>query len=496
MVSFLEEMARERPNAFVIFSHCGKMTYRELDDDSNRLAKRLIHSGVAQGDIVALYMNRSLELFVAIWAILKAGAAYLPVDTKYPQERVRYILKDSDIKCVLCHASLKLEINEFPVISWSENLHEDLICNLHASYSSKQLMYVMYTSGSTGHPKGVMIRQYSVVNRLIWMKEALQITPQDRILHKTPYTFDVSVWEIFLSVFTGAATFLLPHDMESNVQVILDQIEMCSITICHFVPSMLDAFLDYVKHKKSAHKLSSLRFVVVSGETLFPSLIEKFYQMLPKVQVINLYGPTETTVDSTGYFCRPEDSSRRLVPIGRPIWNTGIYILNANMELCDIGEAGEIYITGEGVAAGYQNNQELTNRMFLPDPFVQEGRMYRTGDMGTWDKDGNIIFLGRLDRQVKLQGKRIELDEIESVINKISGVGLSAVFVVGEFDNGKLICAYSGAGELPKEFLQEEARKFLPDYMVPDRFIYLNKMPYLSNGKLDRKQIVKQIKEK
>nr|WP_272949934.1 amino acid adenylation domain-containing protein [Brevibacillus laterosporus] len=493
-----EEQAARTPEQVAVICEGEQLTYRELNERANQLARKLRAEGVEADQLVGIMTERSLEMMVGIFGILKAGGAYVPIDPEFPEERIRYMLEDSEAKLLLVQHHLLDRVpfaGKMVDINDAENYCQEG-SNLEAVNGPNHLAYVIYTSGSTGKPKGVMIEHHSVINRLMWMQTKYPISATDTILQKTAITFDVSVWELFWWSMVGSKVCLLSIGGEKNPERILETIAEHSITTMHFVPAMLHAFLDHVEQQPSEivkAKLGSLRQVFASGEALPPQHVDRFQRAVSSVsqaRLINLYGPTEATVDVTYFDCHA-DEQLAIIPIGKPIFNTQLYILQADSEyLQPIGIAGELCITGVGLARGYLNRPELTEEKFVQNPFVPGERMYRTGDLARWLPDGNIEYLGRIDHQVKIRGYRIELGEVELQLLKLEAIQ-EAVVIAREDANGqKQMCAYFIAnkqltvGEIRAELSQE-----LPTYMVPSYFVQLDKMPLSPNGKIDRKML-------
>jgi amino acid adenylation domain-containing protein len=355
----------------------------------------------------------------------------------------------------------------------------------------RDLAYVIYTSGSTGKPKGVMIEHRSLVNRLHWMQHAYPIGERDVILQKTPYTFDVSVWELFWWALTGATLCFLMPGGERFPLAIVETVRKHRVSVVHFVPSMLNVFLEYLDGKRdSVRSLATLRRVFASGEALAPSHVRKFNDIVAAAagaRLTNLYGPTEATVD-VSYFDCPADDGVGVVPIGRPIHNTRFYVM-ADSHQTPIGEPGELCIAGVGLARGYLNNPALTDEKFVVDPVAGE-RIYRTGDVARWLPDGNIEYLGRNDFQVKIRGLRIELGEIENTIRAYPGIVDCVAVVRRCSETVILIVAYVVCrGDIDIGVLKRNLARVLPDYMIPNQFVQIDEMPLTSSGKADRKAL-------
>jgi amino acid adenylation domain-containing protein/non-ribosomal peptide synthase protein (TIGR01720 family) len=481
------------------------LTYKELNEISNHLAHLLQTKNVKPDTIVGIMVERSIEMIIGILGILKAGGAYLPIDPEYPEERINYMSADSRAKFLVTTPDLvekyrKLSIVNCQLLMVNEEFPDHSINNyqftIHNSQlNSSRLAYVIYTSGSTGKPKGVMVQHRSVVNRLNWMQRMYPIEPRDVILQKTTFTFDVSVWELFWWSFQGASVCLLGHGDEKSPGAIIEAIEIDKVTTIHFVPSMLNSFLEYLENLENSNGLSTLRHVFASGEALSVHHVETFNRLLKQkneVKLINLYGPTEATVD-VSYFNCPVGKKVDNIPIGKPIDNIRLYIVDRWHHLQPVGVSGELCIAGLGLARGYLNNPELTKEKFqIPNPITPMPHypIYMTGDLARWLPDGNIEFIGRIDHQVKIRGFRIELGEIECHLLNDNEIK-EAVVAAEEDKNGTIcLCAYIVSG---KEFTVSHLRSYLagrlPDYMLPSFFIPVDKIPLTASGKVDRKRL-------
>ncbi|TWP50636.1 amino acid adenylation domain-containing protein [Lentzea tibetensis] len=475
--SFLEERAREHPDHVAIADD--GTTYAQLNSAANRLARTLRDRGVGAGSIVGVCVPRSGMMLTAIYAVLKAGGAYLPVDPTLPGNRIEYLLDHSGTELVLATPSTADVLAGAHVLDLSDMGnwdHDDT--DLEPVTGPDDACYVIYTSGSTGRPKGVVVEHRAIVNRLWWMQRAYPLTPDDVILHKTPFTFDVSVWEIFWWSIAGATVATLPNGAERDPAQIAARIAECGATTMHFVPTMLHAFLTY---NAGADLLSSLRTVFASGEALAVGHAGDFARILPDAQLVNLYGPTEAAVDVSFFDCDTVDATRS-VPIGKPIDNIRLSVRTRNGALAPIGVPGELCIAGVGLARGYLHAPELTAERFVS--FDGE-RNYRTGDLARWLPDGTIEYLGRLDTQVKIRGYRIELGEIEHVASKAAGVAECAVTAVTEGDD-KALVAYVVAGPgFDESALRAALSAELPSYMVPQFVLTVPEIPANHNGKRD-----------
>ncbi|MGH3860635.1 amino acid adenylation domain-containing protein [Actinokineospora sp.] len=482
---FLERGARAHPDRVAIRDD--GTTYAALNAEANRWAHRLRALGVGRGDIVGVCLPRSPRELVAIYAVLKAGGAYLPVDATLPANRIEYMLEHSGALVVIGDASTRDAVASVEVfVDWDspDGLPEN-DTDPDVVTDSRDLCYVIYTSGSTGRPKGVMIEHQAIVNRLLWMQRAYPLGEGDVILHKTPFTFDVSVWEIFWWSIAGAAVSTLPSGAERDPERIAARIAEHGVTTTHFVPSMLQAFLAFADAVGTGIALGTLRAVFASGEALGTSLAVRFHALLGHVELVNLYGPTEAAVDVSCQETRAVDPDRPM-PIGRPIDNIVLRVLTTAGTVAPIGTPGELCIGGVGLARGYLNAPELTDQRFVADPVDPARRIYRTGDLARWTPAGVIEYLGRIDTQVKIRGYRIELGEIEHVAAKAPGVADCAVAALADERGDRALCAYvvAGPGFDAAEFTAELGRE-LPSYMVPTWVVEVEAIPTNHNGKRD-----------
>jgi D-alanine--poly(phosphoribitol) ligase subunit 1 len=499
----VEACASQRPDATAVLCEhdrtFGKpsLTYAELREKVHQLAHRLRADGVRPGEVVALMVERSFAMSIGILAIIQAGAAYLPLSPENPPERTAYMLREARVTLLLAHgqtlARAKGAFNGTVIDLDDLSLYGGSDAPLGRLNGPQDLAYVIYTSGSTGRPKGVMIEHRAVINRLHWMQRAYPIGAQDVILQKTPYYFDVSVWELFWWALEGAQLCFLPPGAERNPIGIVSTIRKNRVSVLHFVPSMLSVFLEYLESKGDAatSSLACVRRVFASGEALSAEHVRRFNRFWggrTGARLINLYGPTEATVDVTYYDC-PTDDGCNVIPIGRPIDNTRLYIIRDGRQV-PIGETGELAIAGVGLARGYINSQALTDERFTDNPVNPGERIYRTGDIARWLPDGNVEYLGREDQQVKIRGLRIELGEIENTIRQHPGV-IDCVAVVKRYSETViLIIAYLVCrGTLQTEELKAFLKSRLPDYMVPNHFQQLPELPLTPSGKADRKAL-------
>ncbi|WP_394829828.1 amino acid adenylation domain-containing protein [Pendulispora albinea] len=502
------DQAARTPEAVAVVFEGRELRYAELRERANQLAHALQTRGVGRNTVVGVCMHRSLELVVALLGILQSGAAFMPLDPDYPDERLAFMISDSKSPVVITqpHLDARIEVHGVPTLqlepTWAAIADQPRGEPNRDGQTGSDLVYVIFTSGSTGKPKGVMNEHRGLLNRLQWIQETYGLTTEDSVLQKTPFSFDVSVWEFFWPLVAGARLVVARPDGHRDPAYIAQLIVEQNVTTVHFVPSMLRAFLE----EPRVADCRTLRRVIASGEALPFDLVQQFWRR-SSAELLNLYGPTEASIEVSFWHCRPNDV-RGIVPIGRPIANTQLHVLNENLEPLPIGTAGELYIGGVGVARGYLGREELTAERFVCDPFGTEGaRLYRTGDRCRWLPDGTLEYLGRIDHQVKLRGQRVELGEIEAAIHAHPGVR-EAVVVAREGEGGdKHLVAYvvpdgeSADSSAPREaarwFGQDQLerdvigalRKQLPEYMVPSSFVMLESLPLTSSGKVDRRAL-------
>lgn len=486
IIELFEEQVLKTPENIAVIYENKKITYLELNKKANSLARRLRNLGVKPGDYIAIITKRSIEMIIGIYAIIKSGAAYVPIDPEYPEERINYIIEDIKPKVILCEDNL-LQLSCDYILDLTDELnYKENTDNLPIVNGPDDILYVIYTSGTTGNPKGVMVSNKGIVNRIMWMNKEYPLTTDDTILQKTTYTFDVSVWEIFWWSLIGAKVVMLKQGFEKDAYKICETIKENKVSVIHFVPSMLKMFLLNLKYNpEDIEKLSSLKYVFSSGEALQGSTVEDFYKFINDVKLINLYGPTEASIDVTYFDC---SNYAGKVYIGKPIDNIQIYILDKNNKICSSNELGELAIAGIGLAKGYVNRDDLTSMKFKDNPFGK-GKLYYTGDLAKFTNDGYIEYLGRIDEQVKIRGFRIELQEIDSLIRKIDYVENSAV-VVKELNEDKCLCAYIVSKQkINPKSIKDILSKSLPDYMIPTYIMQIDEIPVNRNGKLDKKSL-------
>jgi len=490
-----EQQTERTPGAIAVVDQDRSLTYLELNHRANQLAHYLRTRGVSRDVRVGVCLERSLEMVIALLGILKAGDCYVPLDPEYPAERLVFMLEDAEVSMLLTSAGLREQLpflvnNSLCLDSdWEATISEHESGNPSNSTAGDDLAYVIYTSGSTGRPKGAMNTHRAICNRLRWMQEAYNLNAGDRVLQKTPFSFDVSVWEFFWPLITGARLVMARPEGHKDVAYLVNVINEESITTLHFVPSMLQVFVEHGALRQCPH----IRRVICSGEALPYQLQQRFFED-SRARLYNLYGPTEAAVDVTAWPCVPEGESG-FVPIGKPIANTNIHLLDPNGELVPVGVPGELHIGGVGLARGYLNQPGLTAEKFVPH-FHSAGpgeRLYKTGDLARYHPGGEIEFLGRLDFQVKVRGFRIELEEVEGALREYPAVREAVVTTVDDEHGAARLVAYvtfdkSTSAPATSE-LRMHLQQRLPEHMVPSVFMILDEMPLTPNGKIDRSSL-------
>jgi amino acid adenylation domain-containing protein len=494
--SRFEEYVVRTPQAVAVQHGSRRLSYMDLEQRTNQTANYLKKLGVGPEILVGVCIQRSLDLVVALLGILKAGGAYVPLDPEYPEDRLAFMLEDAKASIVMTHTDVRDRIPsgyKGRVIDLQEDWYE-----ISAKSPDKpgvevdgdNLAYMIYTSGSTGRPKGVMNSHGGLLNRLLWMQEEYRLEPADVVLQKTPFGFDVSVWEFFWPLLEGAKLVLARPGGHQDPGYLAQLIEDQQITTLHFVPSMLAVFLE----ERRSQQCRSLRRIMCSGEALPPELARRCLAWMPWAELHNLYGPTEAAIDVTYWKCLAEDT-RPSIPIGKAIANIRLYVVNEEMNPVPVGVLGELCLGGIGLARGYWGRGELTAERFVPDGLSgRKGeRLYRTGDLARWLASGNVEYLGRLDQQVKIRGFRIELGEIETALQEHVTVQHAAVIVENDKDSKRLVAYVVPRAEQAVNAidLKRHVRQKLPEAMVPAIVVEMKELPLTPSGKLDRKRLPK-----
>ncbi|MCL7425500.1 non-ribosomal peptide synthetase [Streptomyces sp. YS415] len=490
LTALIAEQVARTPDATAVVFEGDRLSYAELDARAERVAGWLTRQGAGPGAVVAVALARSPDLVVALAAVLRAGAAYLPLDPGYPADRIAFmladarpvaVLTDTATRSLLPDAATVLTLDDPETLPPADGTPPTAVRPADPAY-------VIYTSGSTGRPKGVVVPHSAIVNRLLWTQAEYGLTTADRVLQKTPSSFDVSVWEFFWPLITGATLVVARPQGHLDPQYLARLIREQSVTTAHFVPSMLRAFLA----EPEAARCTGLTRVLCSGEALSPDLVRGFHSLFGgAVELHNLYGPTEAAVDVTAWPCPADGGGRDGVPIGRPVWNTSAYVLDAALRPVPAGVPGELYLAGPQLAHGYLGRSALTAERFVADPYGLPGtRMYRTGDLARRGADGVIEYLGRTDDQVKIRGFRIEPGEIEGVLAAHSDVRQAAVVARRDLatDGDPMLVAYTTGAADPVE-LRRHLAAALPEHMVPSAFVALDALPLTPSGKLDRRSL-------
>ena len=489
-----EEQVERTPDKVALVFESEQLTYGELNQKANVIAHKLRDLGVKPGDFVGIITERSLEMVIGIYGIIKSGSAYVPIDPSYPKERINYMLEDCQPKAILMDQQSKGEksLEEFlvPVIDLSDTeVWTGAVANPTNVNQGSDLLYCIYTSGTTGKPKGVMIEHRNVVSLLKNDKFQFDFNENDVWSMFHSYAFDFSVWEMFGATLNGDKLIIIPPAVALDSRLFLEYIEEYQISVLNQVPAAFDNLMLVEHESRKVNQMQSVRYLIFGGEALKPQKLQSWRQKYPAVTIVNMYGITEITVHATYREITDLEIERGISDIGKAIPTLQLYILN-NGNLCGIGIPGELHIAGAGLARGYLNQPELTAAKFIDHPLEVGGRLYKTGDLARLLPDGNVEFLGRIDHQVKIRGFRIELGEIENQILKLSDV-TEAVVTVGKDGLGdQFLCAYFVcAAAVSVNELRRHLSVMLPDYMIPAHFVRLEKLPLTPNGKIDRKAL-------
>ena len=489
LVSMFNNSVEQYSNNIAIVHNSSSITYKELDELSNRLAHLLIENGASQHDVIGVCLNRSIELMISLWAILKIGATYMPMYSKYPVDRLNYMVENSNCSMIITNSIIHENLNS-NVKTVILNNYTEITCknssNLKCNSDENDLAYIIYTSGSTGKPKGVQITHRNLINFIYALNNSYQnINNEDSLLASTSISFDVSIFELFLSILNGAKLVLYNEEYITDIINYTNYIINNEITLLYIPPNILDDVYSLLKN--SSCKINKL---LVGVEGIKKSTLNKYFNLNPKMTIVNGYGPTETTICATTLLYKKDFSDDSYVSIGKPLANNNIYILNDSNKVQPIGVLGHLYVSGRGVGKGYINNPSENKSHFVPNIFDDTSEyMYKTGDLAKWNSDGTITFVGRKDTQIKLHGYRIELSEINNVLSQNPYITRSLV-TIREVNSQKCLIAYfTSTGRLEVDNLDLYLKSKIPFYMIPNYYIQLDTFPLTTNGKIDIKKL-------
>ncbi|MBU5265930.1 non-ribosomal peptide synthetase [Virgibacillus proomii] len=482
-----EEQVEKTPNYIAVTMDHNKLTYEELNRRANQMARVLRNNGIKAESIVGIATDRSIEMIISMLAVMKAGGAYLPIDPSYPDDRIKYIVEDSKMECLLVQSKLKEKFQSFSTTNmlWMDDsslFEGEGTSNLNISSQKNDLAYVIYTSGSTGNPKGVLIEHQSIVNTLTWRAEYYHYTEVDAVLQIPPFVFDSSVGDIFTSLISGAKVVLFRSEDRLEMNKLARLVHEENVTNFLIVPSLYKKFIENL-----TYDLPSLRFVTLAGEDLTEGLVEDHFKRFDHVDLYNEYGPTENSVASTVYKF---DKNNIQVRIGTPIHNTNCYVMDKKNKIQPFGITGELQVSGRGLARGYLGNKGLTNEKFYYNQEMGE-KLYKTGDLVKLLPDGELVYIGRVDNQVKIRGNRIELGEIERKLMEHDQIKEAIVTTKDDENNGtkKLVAYIVKKEHITLESIKQFISEKCPNYMVPEYVIFLKEIPLTLNGKIDRKAL-------
>ncbi|MFN6501585.1 MAG: non-ribosomal peptide synthetase [Nostoc sp. DedQUE01] len=528
-----ERQVSETPNNIAVVHEQTQLTYQQLNYKANQVAGLLRKLGVNQGEFVGILKDRDINFLIAILAIYKAGGAYVPIDSTYPPNRIKYMLANSEVRFLFTDSSLLNVLSDLAedcshissIICLDSLIHDQTLVaerpklkiynkldfehlpndNIEPINDAADPAYMLYTSGSTGLPKGAIVRHDGAINHIYAQFDELQLTEEFSFLQSAPSSTDISVWQFLAPLLIGGKTVIVDVETVGIPDKLFKALKLQKITVVELVPALFGGLLEYTSqlgiHER---ELPDLKWMMVVGEPVSVSWVNKWLQIYPEIKIVNAYGPTEAADDITQFIVnQPFGENQRTVPIGKPLANLNLYILDEQMQLLPIGAPGEICVSGIGVGAGYWKNQEKTNLSFVPNPFPdtrkklppnRQDLIYKTGDLGRWLADGNMEFLGRIDHQVKIRGFRVELGEIETFLNQHPNVRENVIIVQEDEPGNLLIVAYVVAKIDPvpsiselRSFLKEK----LPDHMLPSAFVMLENLPLAPSGKVDRKALPK-----
>ena len=495
VVDLFKKQVQKTPNTIALSFAGNSMAYNELDKKSNQVANYLIHQGVKEGDLISICLERSFEMIIGILGILKSGAAYVPIKPDYPELRIQHILEDTDCVWLLTDILSKNTLEKQNIKNVRVIVLDDQKSEYHSSkitapekrISPDGLSYVIYTSGSTGKPKGALIEHKGLLNHLLLMIDELSLDATSAIAFTAPFTFDISVWQILTALLVGGKVNIYKEQDLLQADAFIDSLASEEVTILQLVPSYTSSLLE----NTTSNKLNNLKYFLVTGEAVTKDVLDNWFNIYPNIPVVNAYGPAEASDDVSLHIMKSAPKEG-LIPVGKPVANMQIYIVDKSKNLCPIGVTGELWIGGVGVGRGYLNLEELTKEKFVGNTFSGKGRMYKTGDLGRWLPNGVIEFVGRIDDQVKIRGHRIELGEIENTLSSIAQVlGCAVLAKENKTGNRDLVGYIAAEKQVDTEMLQENLKSKLPEYMVPRLWVALEKMPLTPNGKIDKKALLK-----
>ncbi|MGG8495333.1 amino acid adenylation domain-containing protein [Tenacibaculum sp. TC6] len=494
-VDLFNEQVQKTPDNIALSFKGQAISYKELDEKSNQIAHCLVEKGVGEDDLVAICLERSFSMITGIIGILKAGAAYVPIKPDYPESRIKHILSDINSKLLITDKQSKNGLNfanqsNVDVIvldSESKEFDEYPKTKLNIIYNPDSLSYIIYTSGSTGTPKGALIEHKGLLNHLLLMIDELKLNEESVIGFTAPFTFDISVWQILSALLVGGKTAIYKEEDLLQIKAFGDALYADKVTILQLVPSYTSSLLE----ASTNHRLDFLKYFLVTGEAVTKDILDRWFSVYPNIPVVNAYGPAEASDDVTLHIMT-ESPKEGLVPIGKPVANMQLYVVDNSGELCPIGVIGELWVGGIGIGRGYLNLESLTKEKFVENKFTGEGRLYKTGDLGCWLSDGTLEFVGRSDDQVKVRGHRIELGEIENILSVAQGVTSCCVLAKEDATGNNNLLGYvvmSNGVTFDKTYLENHLQENLPDYMVPRLWVQLSEMPLTPNGKIDKKNL-------
>ena len=488
-----EQQVEQSSDALALISQTEQLTYRQLNQRVNQLAHYLQKQGVIKETLVAISLERSVEMVVGILAVLKAGGAYIPLEPSYPVERLGFMLFDSQASVLITRQEILEKLPASSAKTVCLDIHKNEIAeereeNLINSSKADHLAYIIYTSGSTGTPKGVLGTHQGTVNGLHWLWKTYPFTKEEVCCHKTAISFVDSVWEIFAPLLQGIPTIIIPNAVVLDPQFLIETLAHYKVTRIVLIPSLLRLLFDNYSHL--ANNLSHLKLWITSGEALSVDLAQTFLQLMPGAKLINLYGSSEVSANVTYYDTSLLSDKSTCVSIGRPIDNTQVYVLNSNLQPTPVGVVGELYIGGDGLANGYLHRTELTQERFIDNPFIPASKLYKTGDLVRYLNDGNLEYLGRCDDQIKIRGFRVELGEIADAISQHKDVRESVVIAGDDAQGSKRLIAYvvTDKQDIVSQLLHDLQQK-LPNYMIPSAFVILDAIPLTPNGKVDKRSL-------